>query len=135
MARTDTHEVHFILFVADQERATAFYAAVLDCAPVLCVPGMTAFELRPGVRLGLMPAGGARRLLGAHGPRPEESPAPPRSELYLVVADADACHARALAAGATEVSPLAARDWGHRAAYARDPEGHILAFAEVLAEA
>jgi len=97
---------------------------------VLHVPGMTAFELRPGVRLGLMPASGARRLLGAHGPRPEGLPAAPRSELYLVVADAEACHARALAAGAAEVSPLAARDWGHRAAYARDPDGHVLAFAE-----
>ncbi|NUQ54781.1 MAG: glyoxalase, partial [Dehalococcoidia bacterium] len=53
----------------------------------------------------------------------------PRAELYLVVDDPAACHARALAAGAVELSPLAARDWGDEAAYSQDPDGHVLAFA------
>jgi len=124
-------EVHIILYVADQERATTFYARVLACEPVLNVPGMTEFDLRPGLRLGLMPVAGARRLLGVHGPSPGEPAGPPRAELYLVVPDAALCHARALAAGAVEVSALAPRDWGHRAAYALDPDGHVLAFAEL----
>ena len=124
-------EVHIILYVADQDRATAFYARALACEPVLNVPGMTEFELRPGLRLGLMPVAGARRLLGVHGPSPGEPAGPPRAELYLVVPDAALCHARALAAGAVEVSAFARRDWGHRAAYALDPDGHVLAFAEL----
>lgn len=42
-------------------------------------------------------------------------------------------HARALAAGATELSPPAPRDWGHEASYLRDPDGHVLAFARLMA--
>lgn len=124
-------EAHTILYVADQERSTAFYARALAREPILCVAGMTEFELLPGCILGLMPAAGARRLLGARGPDPQVVAGPPRCELYLVVPDAAAHHARALAAGAVEVSALAPRDWGHRAAYSLDPDGHVLAFAEV----
>jgi catechol 2,3-dioxygenase-like lactoylglutathione lyase family enzyme len=122
-------KAHTILFVADQARSTEFYARVLAREPILSVPGMTEFELLPGCILGLMPAAGARRLLGGHGPDPAPAD-PPRSELYLLVDDAATHHARALAAGAIEVSALAPRDWGHRAAYSRDPDGHVLAFAE-----
>jgi catechol 2,3-dioxygenase-like lactoylglutathione lyase family enzyme len=124
-------KAHTILFVADQARSTEFYARALAHAPILCVPGMTEFELLPGCILGLMPAAGARRLLGARGPDPEAAAGAPRCELYLLVHDAATHHARALAAGAVEVSPLARRDWGHRAAYSLDPDGHVLAFAEV----
>ncbi len=56
---------HFILYVADQERSTAFYAAVLARAPRLHVPGMTEFDLADGAVLGLMPETGVRRLPGA----------------------------------------------------------------------
>ena len=36
---------HFILYVDDQTRSTAFFRAVLGKAPSLDVPGMTEFEL------------------------------------------------------------------------------------------
>ena len=98
---------HFILFVADQARSTAFYAHVLGMAPQLDVPGMTEFALPGGGVLGLMP--------GFH----------PIAFLDAV------CHARALSAGARELSPLLARDWGHVAAYSLDPDGHVLAFASM----
>lgn len=124
---------HFILYVADQARATAFYAAALGLAPRLHVPGMTEFALPGGGVLGLMPEAGIRRLLGAALPDPAAAHGVPRSELYLLVPDAAAAHARALAAGARELSPPAWRDWGHRAAYALDADGHVLAFAEAAA--
>ena len=34
------------------------------------------------------------------------------------------------AVGAVELSGLEKCDWGHRAAYSLDPDGHVLAFAE-----
>ena len=63
------------------------------------------------------------------GPSPAEG-----DRLYLLVDDPAAFHARALAAGARELSPLQARDWGDAAAYSLDPDGHVLAFARRLGE-
>jgi uncharacterized glyoxalase superfamily protein PhnB len=122
----------FILYVADQGAARRFYARVLEREPQLDVPGMTEFALAEGAVLGLMPAAGIRRLLGPALPDPDAAAGTPRAELYLRVADASACHARALAAGARELSALAARDWGERVAYSLDPDGHVLAFAEAV---
>ena len=125
---------HFILYVADQAASAAFYARVLDACPVLDVPGMTEFALPGGAVLGLMPEAGIRRLLGGRLPDPARAHRVPRAELYLRVADAAAWHARALAAGARELSALARRDWGDDAAYALDPDGHVLAFATRAAQ-
>ena len=124
---------YFILYVADQERSAAFYSRVLGLTARLHVPGMTEFELRGGAILGLMPEAGIRRLLGGAMPDPAAARGIPRSELYLLVDDADPFHRRALEAGARELSPLLLRDWGHRAAYSLDPDGHVLAFAQTSA--
>ena len=123
---------HLILYVGDQERSTAFYQAALGCAPRLHVPGMTEFALGSGLVLGLMPEAGIRRLLGDALPAATPGQGVPRAELYLHVADVGASHRRALAAGAIELSPAAARDWGHEAAYSLDPDGYVLAFARAL---
>jgi len=120
---------HFILYVADQRRATAFYAVTLGAAARLDVPGMTEFELSGGAVLGLMPEAGIVRLLGPALPDPGGARGVPRAELYLVVADAAPFLERALAAGARLVSALAPREWGHSAGYVLDPDGHVLAFA------
>ncbi len=123
----------FILYVRDQERARRFYEAVLGLPPRLHVPGMTEFALPGGGVLGLMPEGGIARLLGPALPDPAQARGRPRAELYLLGPDPAACHARALAAGARELSPLQPRDWGHTAAYSLEPDGHVLAFASVSA--
>jgi uncharacterized glyoxalase superfamily protein PhnB len=44
--------------------------------------------------------------------------------IYIVVPDADAAHARAVAAGATVVRPLANTPYGSREFTVKDPEGH-----------
>lgn len=121
-------KAHFILYVADQRKATSFYSTVLDMKPTLDVPGMTEYELSNDAVLGLMPAAGAERLLGSKVS--EASGA--RVELYLIVDSPSDYHARAIGSGARELSPLSARDWGHRAAYSIDPDGNVLAFAEVI---
>jgi catechol 2,3-dioxygenase-like lactoylglutathione lyase family enzyme len=121
--------VHFILYVRDQAAACGFWKAVLGVPPALDVPGMTEFALGPQSVLGLMPEAGIRSLLGPALPDPAAARGIPRAELYLVVADPAAYHARARAAGATELSPLTRRSWGDDAAYCLDPDGHVVAFA------
>ncbi len=120
---------HFILYVRDQKASCEFYRAVLAMEPALDVPGMTEFHVGRAV-IGLMPEAGIKRLLPAL-PDPSTGAAP-RAELYLVVEDPQAFHARALAHGARELSPLGPRDWGHRAAYSLDLDGHVLAFASEM---
>ncbi|CAG0936049.1 lactoylglutathione lyase [Thermoflexales bacterium] len=125
-------KTHFILYVKDQVRSTAFYSQVLGCSPSLNVPGMTEFTLSENSILGLMPEAGIRRLLGEKLPDPALSTGIPRSEIYLLVHQPLDYHQRALRAGAVELSGLEPRDWGHRTAYSLDPDGHVLAFAEQL---
>ncbi|MBX3464980.1 MAG: VOC family protein [Planctomycetes bacterium] len=122
---------HLVLYVADQARSRAFYERALAIAPRLDVPGMTEFELPGGAVLGLMPEASIRRLLGPVLPDPAAARGVPRAELYLLVDDPRAAHARALAAGARELGAPAPRDWGHTAGYLLDPDGHVLAFAGV----
>lgn len=120
---------YFILYVADQVRSAAFYAAVLDFTPRLNVPGMTEFLLPSGSVLGLMPEAGIKKLLGPALPDPAHARGAPRAEVYLLTDDAQSYHRRALSAGAKELSEFKVRDWGHTAAYSMDPDGHVLAFA------
>jgi len=126
-------DAHFILYVRDQRASAAFYSAVLGKSARLDVPGMTEFELTDGAILGLMPESGIKRLLGDALVDPALANGAPRAELYLLVDDPNAHHERALAAGATALSALAERDWGHRVAYSLDPDGHVLAFASPTA--
>lgn len=121
--------VHLILYVGDPARSRAFYAQLLGKEPRLDVPGMTEFELPGGAILGLMPEAGIRRLLGDALPPAPPDPPPARAELYLLVADPAAAHARALALGARELAPPAPRDWGHVVGYALDLDGYVVAFA------
>lgn len=116
-----------ILYVRDQARSAAFYRRALEIEPTLDVPGMTEIPIGEGVVLGLMPEQGIARLLKID---PVAGGRPSRAELYLRVDDAAAYHARALEAGARELSPLGLRDWGERVAYALDLDGHVIAFAE-----
>lgn len=120
---------HFILYVADQEASTSFYAAVLGIEPTLHVPGMTEFRLAGTAVLGLMPVAGIRRLLGDGLPDPAAAAGTPRAEVYLYVDRPEVYHRRALEHGARELSPPERRSWGDVAAYAIDAEGHVIAFA------
>ncbi|MBH9552004.1 VOC family protein [Inhella gelatinilytica] len=122
---------HCILFVADPAAARDFYAAVLARPPRLDVPGMCEFDLPGGAVLGLMPEAGIRRLLGDALPDSAAARGACRSELYCLLDEDPAPWVeRAVAAGARLLSPLSVRNWGHRAAYLLDPEGHLLALAQ-----
>ena len=123
-------KAHLIFYVSNQQASTAFYTRVLGVKAHLDVPGMTEFQLNDGAVLGLMPIAGIKRLLGDRLPDPERGAGVPRAELYLITGDPASFHQRALSNGATELSPLRVRDWGHEAAYSLDPDGHVIAFAK-----
>lgn len=124
-------QVEIIFYVSDQYRSSGFYENLLGAAPVLNVPGMTEFELMPGVKLGLMPEGGIAKIITPALPHPHEASGIPRCELYLSVEDVDAAYQNALACGAMAISPVLDRDWGDRVAYVADPDGHVIAFAQI----
>ena len=132
MDPTSVQRVHFNIYVADQTRSRVFYASVLALKPTLDVPGMTEFPLPGGTILGLAPERDIAMLFGSNAPNPSLAHGIPRAEIYLLVSDPAALHARALAAGARELSPLLPRSWGHLAAYSLDPDGHVLAVAGAI---
>jgi predicted enzyme related to lactoylglutathione lyase len=118
------HAAQFILYVADQARARAFYRHVLAAEPVLDVPGMTEFDLG-GAMLGLMPGADMEALL----PGQIRVGVGQRCELYLRCSDAAAALARAADGGGRLLDDLRDRSWGERAGYVLDPDGHVLGLA------
>lgn len=125
-------EIQFILYVADQEKSKDFYKKFLRSEPSLNVPGMTEFVLGPGVKLGLMPETGIKKILKDKMPDPRKGNGIPRCELYLRVPLIDSYVERARKAGAEIVSPAEDRDWGDHVCYLSDPDGHVIAIAQSI---
>ena len=121
-----------ILYVSDQQISSDFYAKIFRQAPDLQVPGMTEFNLTENCKLGIMPNKGIAKILGGKTPHPDLGKGIPRCELYLYVDDVQQEFENAIKSGATLISPILSRDWGDKACYFADPDGHIVAFAEKL---
>jgi len=77
-----------------------------------------------------MDAAGGVLMLGSDGGRSEDrfGAHAGRGWTYVSIDDPDACFARAVAAGAEVVSPLADTDYGSRDFSVRDPEGNLWSF-------
>lgn len=132
------------LHVADPERAERFYGAVFGWE-------LDAFELTPGVKSGLWRLPGYGDFLAESDPEIRErqaaSQAPagfadavaileaaggevePHWSVTFSVADADAAMARALALGATEVTPLFDTEYTRMGTVA-DPQGAVLRLSQ-----
>lgn len=123
-------EIEFILYVQNQNLSTAFYEKLLRKKASLHVPGMSEIVFNDHCKLGLMPVSGITKIIGHRLPSPENGQGIPRCELYFVVEDVDFEFNHAEECGATLVSPVMERDWGHRVCYFADPDGHVIAFAE-----
>lgn len=125
---SDVRHVLTILAVAELPSSVAFYRAAFDWPQVVDAPVYAEFELPGGQRLGLY----ERRGFGHNTGQipmllPEGELAP--VELYFYAADLTDGIARMRAAGARELSGLAAREWGDEAAYFADPSGNVLVLA------
>ncbi len=125
--------VLFILYVRSQAVSRDFYRTLLGAEPVLDVPGMTEFDLGH-CKLGLMPEDGIARIITPALPHPGEGTGLPRCELYLLLEALGPAIERAHLASATVVAAAKDHDWGHRVAYFADPDGHVLALAEPIAQ-
>ena len=121
--------VHTILYVADQNKSCDFYKTIFGQEPQLHVPGMTEFLLSEKHILGLMPERGIKNLLGDKLPDPAKANGIPRAELYIRVENPEKMFAEAIRSGAKELDSIRPRDWGDRAGYVMDHDGHVLAFA------
>lgn len=117
----------FILYVEDVGRARRFYEGALGLRPRLEAGGYCELDLG-GVGLGFLPRAALPRFIGVAGERPWTDGAP-RCELYLLVDDLEAAIRGLESAHAPCLSPVAQRDWGDRAAYYQDPDGHVVAVA------
>lgn len=120
---------NFILYVRDQEASTRFYKTALAQDPILNVPGMTEFRLSAESVLGLMPEKGIKRLLGSSIQDPETTNGIARAEIYLTVPKPEEFLERALGAGGKLLSNVESRNWGDKAGYVADLDGHVVAFA------
>ncbi len=127
-------QFEIIFYCKDQQLSRDFYSYVLEQQPSLDVPGMTEFLLAENLKLGLMPENGIAKILGDKTPHPTEGQGIPRCELYLYSDCVEHIYARALKAGAREISPILPRDWGDAVGYVSDPDGHIIAVAKRIRE-
>ena len=119
-----------ILYVKDQQLSTVFYEKLFRKQSDLNVPGMTEFHFTGNFILGLMPNNGIAKILGDKTPHPKAGTGIPRCELYFYVDNLATEYENALSVGARLVSPVEQRNWGDRACYFADQDGHIIAFAE-----
>lgn len=121
--------IQTILYVADQERSARFYTGLFRKKPDLDVPGMIEFSLADNCKLGLMPSKGISKILKDKTPHPDLGNGIPRCELYFYVEDIEVEFENAVKIGASLISPIEDRDWGDKACYFADVDGHIIAFA------
>lgn len=119
-----------ILYVSDQEKSKDFYTKIFRKQPDLHVLGMTEFILSDTCKLGLMPNNGIAKILKDKTPNPKIGTGIPRCELYFYVQDIEMEFNNALESGALLISPIEDRNWGDKACYFADSDGHIIAFAQ-----
>jgi catechol 2,3-dioxygenase-like lactoylglutathione lyase family enzyme len=118
---------YVILYVKDVPRAVAFYedAFGLD-RKFIHEAGMYAEMDTGGTTLSFVAYGVARTNLPC-GFRENHSDEPPAGfEIALVTDDVPAAYQRAIIAGATPVSPPAAKPWGQICAFVRDRDGIVV---------
>ena len=121
-----------ILYVSNQEKSKDFYAKIFRKGPDLHVSGMTEFILSDSCKLGLMPNNGIAKILKDKMPNPETGTGIPRCELYFYVENIESEFNNALENGALLISPIEDRNWGDKACYFSDSDGHIIAFAQKI---
>jgi lactoylglutathione lyase len=123
---------YLVLVVEDLERALDFYVTMLGL-PLGHRSGPYA-QLDTGTtRLALYRRDAMEETLGIGQLRPPD-PHAPGFEIGFKVDDVDVAYEEAVASGAEPVIDPTDRPWGQRTAYVRDPDGHLVEFAEQVRE-
>ena len=118
--RPGFHTATPYLIVEDAARAIDFYAEAFGATELMRDADADSGR---AVRHAEILIGDSPIMLGAH-PSGGSRGGPPVS-IYLYVEDADAAFHRAIAAGATELSPVTDHDYGDRSGGLTDPFGHV----------
>ncbi len=124
--------IETILYVSNQQESCIFYQNIFRNPPDLNVPGMTEFIIADNCKIGLMPNKGIANILADKTPHPDSGSGIPRCELYFYVDNIQFEFENAIKSGAKLISPISERDWGDKACYFSDNDGHIIAFAEKI---
>jgi catechol 2,3-dioxygenase-like lactoylglutathione lyase family enzyme len=112
-----TEIVETALFTDDVAAAKAFYARLVDAAPVAEWPGGAIFS-----------AGAAKLLVHERGDGPQGDP-PNEDHFAFGVEDVDAAAAALAADGFAFLVEPRDYDWG-RSAYLRDPDGRLVELSQ-----
>lgn len=127
-------KTYFIIYVDNLDKTKIFYELLFNRKPVLDEPGMCEFKLPDDSTLGIMPNTSLEKLFGKTFEIQKNKKALPQTEFYFLVDNALPFHNKAIQLGATEIRKLSKMDWGDKAAYSINHDGHILAFAERIAK-
>jgi len=116
-----------IVYVPDVNASVAFFEAAFGLSRRFVVETADYGELDTGTTTLSFAshALGDTNFPGGHVAA-HDSPKPLGFELALVTEDVAAAHARALAAGASELSPPTHRPWGQTVSYVRCPDGILV---------
>lgn len=114
------------LGVEDLKRAGAYYDAI-GWTPETVLPEV-AFYAMNGMKLGFFTLDGLAKETGRNK-TDLKTGAMTLAQNFGSEADVDAAFARALAAGATSVTPPVNTDWGGYSGYVADPDGHLWEYA------
>lgn len=116
-----------IVYVPDVAASIAFFTRAF---------GLPARFVHESGQYGELETGGTTLAFADHGlgdhnfpgghVRADTSPQPLGVELGLVTADVPAAHARALAAGATELAAPVEKPWGQTVSWVRCPDGTLV---------
>jgi catechol 2,3-dioxygenase-like lactoylglutathione lyase family enzyme len=122
-----------VLFVADLERAKAFYRDTLEMKIKFEDPTSAAFDFDPTLLI-LLPIAGAQDLLTSEAVAVQRQTGA-TSLLVSFVENVDAMYADLAAKGVEFVREPIDREWGLRTAHFKDPDGNIWEIAQSLAKA
>ncbi len=116
-----------IVYVADVAATVAFYERAFGLGTRFVHPSGGYAELDTGDTALAFAALGVAEANLADGFQPVDPARPPLGmEVALVTGDVAGAHARALAAGAIEVTAPLEKPWGQTVSYVRDPDGTLV---------
>jgi predicted enzyme related to lactoylglutathione lyase len=118
-----------IFAVDDVDIAARFYRDAFAWEETVTTAVYVEMSLPAGMRFGLYDRLGFARNVGEY---PLAGPGLTSSEIYIHVDNLDEACARLRRAGARELSPPRARDWGDVVAYFADPDKNVIAVARPI---
>ena len=121
------------LLVHDVERSTAFYRDVLGLQIKETVPGKSPFVFVWLARDGVSVFLNDRKAVAEELPSTAGRPSGGTATMFVVVTGVDALHDE-IASRVNVVMPLKTQFYGMREFAIEDPDGHLLTFAERVAQ-